>query len=148
MLVVTATEAVTVPILGGKGTVKVLLDPKTTGSESVTVNLLEFAPGTELPRHDHGPSTEILYTVAGQGKLSVGSEEYPFGSESVLYLPAGQPHAIKFIAAEKSDKTEKPEKIVVVQFLTSARATGAAPSAAAPTKAAAKTRSTQTGSVP
>ena len=148
VLVVTATEAVTVPILGGKGTVKVLLDPKTTGSESVTVNLLEFAPGTELPRHDHGPSTEILYTVAGQGKLSVGSEEYPFGSESVLYLPAGQPHTIKFIAAEKSDKTEKPEKIVVVQFLTSARATGAAPSAAAPTKAAAKTRSTQTGSVP
>ena len=80
--------------------------------------------------------------MVGEGKLSVGREEYPFGNDSVLYLPAGQPHAIKFIT-EKADKTEKPpEKIVAVQFLTSGRAAGAVrtPSPAAPTKPAAKTR--------
>ena len=148
VVVVTASEAVALPTLGGKGTVKLLLDAKTTGSEFMTVNLLEVSPGTEVPRHDHGSSTEILYTVVGQGKLAVGSEEYPFGSESVLYLPAGQPHAIKFLAAEKSDKAEKPDKIVAVQFLTSARATGVAPGVAAPTNPAPKTRSTQTGPVP
>ena len=142
VVVVTATEAAAVPTPGGKGTIKVLLDPKATGSEAVTVNLLEFPLGTEVPRHDHGRSIEILYTVVGEGKLSVGREEYPFGNDSVLYLPAGQPHAIKFIT-EKADKTEKPpEKIVAVQFLTSGRAAGAVrtPSPAAPTKPAAKTR--------
>ena len=142
VVVVTATEAAAVPTPGGKGTIKVLLDPKATGSEAVTVNLLEFPLGTEVPRHDHGRSIEILYTVVGEGKLSVGREEYPFGTDSVLYLPAGQPHAIKFIT-EKADKTEKPpEKIVAVQFLTSGRAAGAVrtPSPAAPTKPAAKTR--------
>jgi quercetin dioxygenase-like cupin family protein len=149
VLVVNATEAAAVSILGGKGTVKVLLDPKTTGGEGMTVNLLEFAANAELPRHEHARSTEILYLVAGEGKLTVGSEDYPFTSDSVLYLPAGQPHAIKFIAPEKGEKAEKPEKAVAVQFLASAHATGAtsSPAPAAPTKPAAKTSSKQTGAV-
>jgi quercetin dioxygenase-like cupin family protein len=148
VVVVSATDAAAVPAAGGKGTVKVLLDPKATGSDAVTVNLLEFAHGGELPRHDHGRSAEILYVAAGEGKLRVGSEDYPFGSESVLYLPAGQPHAIKFIAAEKTDKADKTDKSVAVQFLSAARAAGPAPGASAPTKPAGKTRSPQTGSVP
>ncbi|MGA7743178.1 MAG: cupin domain-containing protein [Polyangia bacterium] len=148
LAVVTASEVVAVPTLGGKGMGRALLDAKTTGREGVTVNLLEFAHGAELPRHDHGGLTEILYVVAGGGILRVGSEEYPFGSESVLHLPAGQPHTIRFIAVERSDKAEKPEKIAAVQFLASARATGGAPAAAAPTNPASKTRSMQTDSVP
>jgi quercetin dioxygenase-like cupin family protein len=114
----------------------------------VTVNLLEFPINAEVPRHDHGRSTEILYVVAGEGKLTVGSEDYPFASDTVLVLPAGQPHAIKF-TAEKTDKTEKPpEKVVAVQFLTSARATGTAPSPVAPGKSAGKARPTQAGTAP
>jgi quercetin dioxygenase-like cupin family protein len=152
VVVVTATEATAALAVGGKGTVKVLLDPKATGSEALTLNLLEFPLGTEVPRHDHGRSTEILYMVTGEGKLSVGREDYPFASDSVLVLPAGQPHAIKFIT-ERSDKAEKlPEKVMAVQFLTSARAAGAVPSpsspAVAPTKPAGKTRPTQPGLVP
>ena len=142
VVTLTGTEAAAVSGLGGKGTVKVLLDPKSTGSDAVTVNLLEFTHTSELPRHDHGRSTEILYVVTGEGRLTVGSEEYPFGSDSVLYLPAGQPHAIKFVVPEKADKSDKPEKVVAVQFLAaSARAAGAAPAPAAPTKSASKTHS-------
>jgi quercetin dioxygenase-like cupin family protein len=146
VVVVAANDVTAVPAAGGKGTVKVLLDLKTTGSDAVAVNLLEFAHGGELPRHDHGRSAEILYVAAGEGKLRVGSEDYPFGSESVLYLPAGQPHSIKFNAVEKTDKTDN--RSVAVQFLTAARATGPAAGASAPTKPAGKTRSPQTGSVP
>jgi len=132
VLAVRATEVPATVTLGGKGTVKALLDPKATGSEAVTVNLLEFPLGAEVPRHDHGGSTEILYMVAGEGQLTVGRENYPFGNECVLVLPAGQPHAIKF-TAERNDKAEKPpEKVVAVQFLTSARTTGAVPSPPAP----------------
>jgi quercetin dioxygenase-like cupin family protein len=146
VVVVAANDVTAAPAAGGKGTVKVLLDLKTTGSDAVTVNLLEFAHGGELPRHDHGRSAEILYVAAGEGKLMVGSEDYPFGSESVLYLPAGQPHAIKFNAVEKTDKSDN--RSVAVQFLTAARAAGPAPGASAPTKPAGKARSPQTGSVP
>jgi quercetin dioxygenase-like cupin family protein len=146
VVVVTASEAAAVPALGGKATARLLLDSKVTGSEAMTVTLLEFPVSAEVPRHDHGRSTEILYVVAGEGKLTVGSEDYPFASDSVLYLPAGHPHAIKFLA-EKTDKADKPpEKVVAVQFLTSVRATGNAPSPVAPGKPAAKARPTQAGS--
>jgi quercetin dioxygenase-like cupin family protein len=148
VVAVTASEVAAVPAFAGKGTAKPLLDAKATGSQAVTVNLLEFPISAEVPRHDHGRSTEILYVVAGEGKLTVGSEDYPFASDSVLVLPGGQPHAIKFMA-EKTDKAEKPpEKVVVVQFLTSARATGAASSPVAPSKSAAKARSTPAGTAP
>jgi len=132
VVVTSAAEAATIPILGGKGTARALLEPKATASDALTLNLLELANGAELPRHDHGRAAEILYLVSGGGKLTVGSEEYPLASDEVLYLPAGQPHAIKFTAGEKSDK------VVAVQFLTSARAPGVAPNpspATAPTKA-------------
>ncbi len=150
VLVVTASETAAVPILGGKGTIKVLLDPKSTGGTGMTVNLLEFAAGAELARHEHARSTEILYVAIGEGKLTVGSEEYPFASDSVLFLPAGQPHAIKFIVPEKTDKAEKPERPVAVQFLTAGGLTGAAhgPAPAAPSRPAAKPRPTQAGPVP
>jgi quercetin dioxygenase-like cupin family protein len=148
VVAVTASEVAAVPALPGKGTAKVLLDPKTTGYEAVTVSLLEFPPTAEVPRHDHGRSTEILYVVTGEGKLTVGSEVYPFASDTVLYLPAGQPHAIKF-SPEKTEKTDKaPEKVVAIQFLAAARATGTAPNPGAPGKPAAKARPTQAGAAP
>ena len=148
LVTLTATEATAAPIAGGKGTIKVLLDSKTTGSDAMTVSLLEFAHSGELPRHDHGRSTEILYVAAGEGHLTVGSEDYPFGSDSVLYLPAGQPHAIKIVVAEKTDKTDKPDKFVGVQFLAAARGAGATRVPTAPTKPTPKARSPQTGSAP
>jgi quercetin dioxygenase-like cupin family protein len=151
VVAVTASEVAAVPAFSGKGTVRPLLDPKATGSRAVTVNLLEFPVTSEIPRHDHGRSTEILYVVAGEGKLTVGSEVYPFASDTVLYLPAGQPHAIKF-SPEKTEKTDKadkaPEKVVAVQFLTAARAAGTAPSPGVPGKSTAKARPTQAGSAP
>jgi quercetin dioxygenase-like cupin family protein len=145
VVAVAASEATAVPVLAGKGTAKVLLDAKTTGREAVTVSLLEFPVNAEVPRHDHGRSTEILYVVTGEGKLTVGSEVYPFSSDSVLVLPAGQPHAIKF-SIEKTDKTEKPpEKVVAIQFLTPARAPGTEASSGAPGKSAVKARPAQPG---
>jgi len=146
LVTLTAAEAAAaVPVAGGKGTIKLLLDSKATGSDAVTVSLLEFGHSGELPRHDHGRATEMLYVVSGEGRLTVGSEEYPFGSDSVLYLPAGQPHAIKFIVPEKSDKTEKPEKVVAVQFLASVRAAAAGAPAPGTTKPTSKARSPQPG---
>jgi quercetin dioxygenase-like cupin family protein len=141
LVMVTAAEVVAKPA-GGKATSRVLLDPTTTGSDALTVTLLELANGAELARHDHGRTTEILYLISGGGKLTVGSEEYPLASDDVLHLPAGQPHAISFSTAEKTDKA------VAVQFLTSAGAAGAPPKAASAKKVESKTRAPQTGQRP
>jgi quercetin dioxygenase-like cupin family protein len=128
LVVTAATAAPSAPLAGGKGTGKALVDPKTTHSQAITVNLLEFGNGGELPRHDHGRSAEIVYVISGSGKLTVGSEEYPVASDQILYLPSGQPHTLKLSPMEKT------ENAVALQFLAGGSATGMAP-AASPARA-------------
>jgi mannose-6-phosphate isomerase-like protein (cupin superfamily) len=111
LVVTSSATASSAPLTGGKGTFKVLVDPKATHSQAVTVNLLEFGNSGELARHDNGRAAEIAYVISGTGKLTVGSEEYPVESDQILYLPPGQPHSLKLSPVEKADRA------VVLQFL-------------------------------
>lgn len=81
---------------GGKIKVHDLFDPANTGSEAASASVIEFAAGTEVPRHSHDGSAEILYILSGSGEVEVGSEKIPFSGDQVFHLPAGQPHALKF----------------------------------------------------
>jgi quercetin dioxygenase-like cupin family protein len=85
-----------VPVWGGKATAHTLLDQAVTGSGDLALLSIDVKPGAEWPRHGHDGASELLYVTAGGGTLEVGSERTPFGPETALYLPAGQPHAIKF----------------------------------------------------
>jgi quercetin dioxygenase-like cupin family protein len=133
LTVTAAAAAPSAPLSAGKGTSKMLVDPKATQSPVITVNLLEFGNGGELARHDHGRAAEIVYVISGLGKLTVGSEEYPVASEQILYLPPGQPHALKLSPVEKADKA------VAVQFLAGGSAQ-TTPPVTAPAKASPKSR--------
>lgn len=97
-----ADEADAISILGGKGTARIVLDESITGSNALAVDLVEFSPGAEIPRHDHPGSTEVLYVVSGGGKLTVGSEQHSFDGEHVLHIPPGQPHGAKIAGGEKT----------------------------------------------
>jgi quercetin dioxygenase-like cupin family protein len=97
-----ADEADPLSILGGKGTARIVLDEAITGSNAMAVDLVEFAPGAEIPRHEHAGNTEILYVVSGGGNLVVGSEKHAFGAEHVLHLPPSQPHGAKIAGGEKT----------------------------------------------
>ncbi len=96
ILVRSAADSAALPILGGKGTARILIEEAT-----LAVSLVEFTPGVEIPRHSHEGASELLYIVEGAGVLSVGSETYPFTAESVIHVPADQPHGAK-IGAEKT----------------------------------------------
>jgi quercetin dioxygenase-like cupin family protein len=99
--VASVTDAL--PVFGGKGKIKPLLEPAKTGNKSLYVGILEAEPGAEVPRNTHPGSAEILYVVSGGGgELTVGSEKIPFGAEEALHIPDGQPHAAKFSGAEKT----------------------------------------------
>jgi quercetin dioxygenase-like cupin family protein len=87
--------ASTFAVAGGRGKAHVLLDEKVTGSSALALSVVEFPPGLELPRHDHPGSSELLYVLSGGGKVTVGSEALPFGAETAVALPAGQPHAAR-----------------------------------------------------
>jgi mannose-6-phosphate isomerase-like protein (cupin superfamily) len=116
-----ASPSETLPVFGGKGKIRPLLEPDKTGDQNVYVGLLEAEPGAEVPRNSHAGSAEILYVVSGGGDVTVGSEKIPFGSDEALHIPDGQPHAARFTGIDRNaapEKTDKPEpvKTVMVQF--------------------------------
>jgi quercetin dioxygenase-like cupin family protein len=102
VVLVQAANTPTLPILNGKGSVKILLEPKVTGSDAFALNLIEFAPGAEVARHTHPGSTELLFVTAGRGTMTIGSEAHPFVADDVLHVPPDQPHASKLAPGEKT----------------------------------------------
>jgi quercetin dioxygenase-like cupin family protein len=97
-----ASAADALPVFGGKGKIKPLLEPAKTGNKSLYLGILEAEPGAEVPRNSHAGSAEILYVVSGGGDLTTGSEKLTFGAEEALHIPDGQPHAAKFSGPEKT----------------------------------------------
>jgi quercetin dioxygenase-like cupin family protein len=101
--VATAAKVDPVAVAGGKGKARLLLDEAATGDKAAYLGVLEAEPGTEIPRHSHAGSAELIYVVSGGGgTLTVGSEAIPFAPEQAIQLPEGQPHAVKFGGDEKT----------------------------------------------
>lgn len=95
-------DAPALPILGGKGTARILLEPAVTGSAALALDVVELAPGLEIPEHSHPGATELLYVVSGSGTMTVGRDGHPFGPEQVIAIPPDQPHGAKIAAGEKA----------------------------------------------
>ena len=89
-------------VAGGKVRVHAFFDAANTGSEAASASVVEFAPGSEIARHDHEGSAEIIYILAGRGNVQIGSEKIDFGADQVIHIPEGQPHAVKFTGSEKT----------------------------------------------
>jgi len=87
---------------GGKVKVHALFDAASSGSDAASASVVEFAPGSELPRHSHDGSAEIIYVLAGGGEVTIGSEKIPFAADQAIHIPEGQPHAVKFTGGEKA----------------------------------------------
>ncbi len=102
-VVAAPVAATAVPLFGGKGKATPLLDVPHTGNRAVYLGKLEAEPGVEVPRHAHAGAEEIIFVMAGAGELTVGSEKFPFEGPEALYIPAGQPHAVKFTGTDKAE---------------------------------------------
>jgi len=87
---------------GGKVKVHALFDPANSGSDAASASVVEFTPGTEIPRHSHDGSAEIIYVLAGTGEVTIGSEKIPFAADQAIHIPEGQPHAVRFAGGEKA----------------------------------------------
>lgn len=98
----TRTEAA-LPLFGGRAKAIPMLAPAETGDKGFYLGKLEAEPGVQVPRHQHA-GDEIIFVLSGAGELTVGSEKIPFGAEEALFLPGGQPHAVKF--TEKTDMVQ------------------------------------------
>ncbi len=85
----------TLPVLqlpGGRGTVQLGTDG--TPAIPLAFDWLELKGGVELPVHQHDGSTEIVFVVAGRGKLQRGAASSVVEPGQLLELPPGTPHGL------------------------------------------------------
>jgi quercetin dioxygenase-like cupin family protein len=101
-VVATASKVEPISTLEGKARVRKLLTPESTGSGAVYLGVLEADPGTQVPRHVHAGSAEILYVVSGAGTLTAGVEDIPFGADTAIHIPENQPHLVYFPGPDKT----------------------------------------------
>lgn len=93
------------PLFGGKAKATPLLPPAATEDKSFYLGKLEADPGVQIPRNQH-TGEEIIFVMSGQGELTVGSEKIPFAADEALFLPGGQPHAVKFTGSDKTEMVQ------------------------------------------
>ena len=86
-------------ILGGKGTVRILLEGARTGDKSAYLGEIELAAGGHVPRHRHRHATELLMIVEGSGVLRVSETEFPVGPGSAIQVPANLEHSFDVTSA-------------------------------------------------
>jgi len=138
-----------VPAFAGKGTAKPLLDAKATGSEAVTVNLLEFPINAEVPATRSRSIDGDPVRGGRRGQTDVWAARTTRLPATVcwFFLPAS-PTPSMFMA-EKTDKAEKPPRRWWL-FSSSPRPARQElrPARSRQGKSAAKARSTPAGTAP
>lgn len=53
-----------------------------------------FTPRTSTKQKIHVKAEELAYVVSGSGKITVGTNSYPFNQGDSLHIPAGVPHGV------------------------------------------------------
>jgi len=66
-------------VMEGSGNATWLLARKALGTDCFGFNLVEIAPGGQIPEHNHGSSGEVeVYIVLdGDATMRLGGEDYP-----------------------------------------------------------------------
>lgn len=65
--------------------------PLAEGGKDVSVSMVQFAAGARTRPHRH-TSDQVLYVVAGIGKVGAGGEEHVVGPGDCVTIPAGEEH--------------------------------------------------------
>lgn len=86
----------------GNGQVShLLLGAGDFGSRTLTVTWVECAPGSQQELHAHRISEQAYVIVEGSGRMIVGDEEQEVNTGTLVFIPPGQPHAIRNTGNER-----------------------------------------------
>lgn len=75
-----------------------VVQPFVTGEEGATrlaAGVVTFPPQTDSIPHSHADHEEILYVVAGSGKLVCDGEPVPLEPGSYVFIPPGVEHLVR-----------------------------------------------------
>lgn len=77
-----------------------LLIGLTNDDTSMSVTLVEAAPGSQQALHAHPDSVQVYLVIAGRGRMIVGTEEANVSYGDSVYIPADTTHAIRNVSDE------------------------------------------------
>lgn len=70
-----------------------LISGPLNGAAATMLGFSTWAPGADTAQLVH-EADELAYIVAGEGKLSIGSELIPYRAGQAVLIPAGVPHGV------------------------------------------------------
>jgi quercetin dioxygenase-like cupin family protein len=75
------------------GLTKNLVGPESVDSKKIKVNITEYLPGFTHKLHAHPTQEEVIYVLSGEGLSETDGDKKEIRPGSVVYVPAGVPHA-------------------------------------------------------
>jgi mannose-6-phosphate isomerase-like protein (cupin superfamily) len=100
-LVVPLVEAATgkLPVAGGGGTYRILLDEVIAGTKHFSLLHNEMAPGYQGSEHAHEVE-QCFYVLGGRGRFTIGGAPHEVGPQVAVYVPAGVLHRVESVGTE------------------------------------------------
>ncbi len=74
---------------------RILVDPKRTGSQGLSMGNQDIPVGGGIPRHLHEKEEEILFFHEGEAEVEVDGETFQVKAGMSAFLPVGVPHGLK-----------------------------------------------------
>lgn len=65
------------------------------GSANLAITWVECEPGSEQSLHTHASAEQVYMIVKGAGTMRVGDQEQVVEEGTMIFIPAGTPHAIR-----------------------------------------------------
>lgn len=93
--VVRLAEAATgrLPVSGGGGTYRILIDEPTTGARSFSLLVNEIRPGFGGRAHAHDVE-HGMYIIRGRGRFTLNGKAYPVEPGTAVFVPPGASHSL------------------------------------------------------
>jgi len=90
-IVVRENEREYVPVDWGR--TKNLFGAGNVGAKYLTINITEYAPGTEHKLHRHANQEEVIYVLEGEGITRTNAGDQRISPGSFVFVPADTDHA-------------------------------------------------------
>ena len=90
------------------GLTKHLISPESAGSKKIKVSITEYLPGFTHKLHVHPTQEEVIYVLSGKGVTETTGDKQEIAPGSVVFVPAGVPHA-----TVNASKTESLKAIII-----------------------------------
>ena len=82
------------PVAGGGGIFRILIDEETSGAKHFSLLVNEMAPGYKGKEHSHEVE-HCWYILQGKGIIRMGCKEYFIKQGDAVYAPIGLQHSVE-----------------------------------------------------